>query len=354
MPDLSFVLPGDPETLTGGYLYDQTICQGLRERGWRVDIVRLADAFPFPDQAALDNANAALGAVPDGRLVVIDGLALGAMPTVAEQHETRLNLVGLVHHPLAEETGLSDSQAQSLLMSERRALAAVRRVIVTSPHTARGLADYDVAAEDISVVRPGTEPPSVSEASKVSSLSGPGLSLLCVATLTPRKGHAVLFEALSGLRDRDWHLTCIGDQALDPPTTERLGRQLGDLGLEGRVALIDALPPAALPAYYQAADLLVHASYHEGYGMALAEALAYGLPIVSTTAGAIPDTVPESAGLLVPPGDAAALRTALARYLDEPSLRNSLAEGARIAGAALPSWQDSIEAFESVLLQVSE
>jgi glycosyltransferase involved in cell wall biosynthesis len=100
---------------------------------------------------------------------------------------------------------------------------------------------------------------------------------------------------------------------------------------------------------YDLADAVVLPSFFEGYGMVLAEALARGLPVVSTTAGAIPDTVPRDAGVLVPPGDALALRAALASLLDEPVWRTRLAAGARVARVALPTWPQAVARFAAAL-----
>jgi len=339
-----FLIPGDPETRTGGYLYDRRIMTGLRELGWQVALRRLSAAFPLPDSADLQDADAVLAALPEQALVVIDGLALGAMPGVAAAHRERLRLVGLVHHPLALETGLDPSQQQQFYASEREALRQVRQIIVTSPSTGRALTDYAVTAERCAVVPPGTD------AAPLAIGSGGGeVALLCAASLTPRKGHAVLFRALAGLKQYGWRLQCAGSPTLDPATAAGLQALIHDLGLTGRVELLGELDTAALMAAYHQADVFVLPSFHEGYGMVLAEALARGLPIISTTAGAIPDTVPADAGLLVPPGDVAALTEALRRMLNEPELRQKLAAGARVARQTLPDWPQVCAQFAATL-----
>jgi glycosyltransferase involved in cell wall biosynthesis len=112
---------------------------------------------------------------------------------------------------------------------------------------------------------------------------------------------------------------------------------------------MDEIEPAALQSQYHAADVFVLPSYYEGYGMALAEALSHGLPVVSSNAGAIPTTVPADAGVLVPPGDAAALADALRRVLTDDALRSSLTAAARTAASALPTWDDAVDRFVAEL-----
>jgi glycosyltransferase involved in cell wall biosynthesis len=173
--------------------------------------------------------------------------------------------------------------------------------------------------------------------------------LLCVATITPRKGHAVLLEALAELRDRRWHLTCAGSVTRDAKCFAALEHLLERLALRARVSFLGDLDADALEREYERADLFVLASYLEGYGMALAEAVARGIPVVSTTAGAIPETVPAAAGVLVPPGDGRALAKALATLLDDDNARAGLAANARAAGAALPTWRTAAERFAAAL-----
>jgi glycosyltransferase involved in cell wall biosynthesis len=330
---LHLVLPGDPATLSGGYEYDRRIAAGLRALGWRVEVHALDASFPAPTAAALAHARAALARIPDGALVLLDGLALGAMPQIAAAGRDRLRLVALVHHPLAEETGLDAASAAALRESETRALAAVRGVIATSRATARALAAYRVDPARIRVVEPGTDPAPLARGS-----TGDTVELLCVAAVIPRKGHAVLVEALAALAHLPWRLACVGSLERDAATAASLRRQIDGCRLAGRVTLAGEHGRAGLHGFYAQADAFVLATFHEGYGMAFAEALARGLPVVGTRAGAVPDTVPPDAGLLVPPGDVAALREALARVVGDPATRARLAAGARRARADLPPW----------------
>ena len=347
VPELDFIIPGDPAAFTGGYEYARRVVEGLRALGWNVMVRGLDASFPTPTPSALAHARTTFARIPDGAIVLVDGLAFGAMPGIAAAEAHRLRLVALVHHPLALETGLENGHAEALRTSEASALAAARKVVTTSAATARALADYGVALERTTVVEPGTDPAPLARGSR-----GRVLELLCVSAVVPRKGHAVLLEALAPLVDRPWRLTCVGGLARAPKTVAALRQSIAKLRLAGRVRFAGEVDRAALERYYDHADAFVLATFHEGYGMALAEALARGLPVVSTRAGAVPDTVPPDAGLLVAPGDAVPLRAALARFLDEPDLRASLAAGARAARERLPSWAESCarlaHALESV------
>ena len=142
---VTFVVPGNLDTPTGGYIYDRRIIDGLRAHGAQVDVRQLSSLFPFPDAAALRHAAEELAAIPDNAVTIVDGLAGGALPEQIERESSRLRIVALVHHPLAKETGLSGSAAAELTATERRSLQSVRHVIVTSSATAAVLSrDYAV------------------------------------------------------------------------------------------------------------------------------------------------------------------------------------------------------------------
>jgi glycosyltransferase involved in cell wall biosynthesis len=252
-------------------------------------------------------------------------------------------LVALVHHPLALESGLSKDESASLQASERAVLDGARHVITTSAATVRVLAaDYGVAGNRLSVVEPGTDRAAVQPRRPNDTIT-----LLAVGAVVERKGYDVLIASLAKLAHLQWRLVIAGDCGRSPQAFARLAGDIARFGLADRVGLLGAVGADELATLYACADLFVLPSRFEGYGMAYAEAIAHGVPVIGTTAGAIPETVPASAGVLVPPDDVAALTTALQRLIENPSEREHLAAGAR--AVRFPSWSDQAARFAQVL-----
>ena len=345
MKRFAFAVPGDLATPTGGYAYDRRMMTELGNLGWQIDLLDLGEGFPWPDEATRATAQSRLLAMPADRSIVVDGLALGVLPETASRLAGRNPLLALVHHPLALEWGLSVKQADALRASERAALAAVQGVVVTSAATAKLVAsDYGVPAERIAVARPGSDPAPMSQASQDGVVR-----LLSVGAIVPRKGFDVLITALATLTDLSWRLTIAGDRTRDRNAAARLDADIARHALGDRIAAPGAVSPQRLAALYAEADVFVLASHFEGYGMAYAEAVAHGLPVIGTSAGAIPDTVPADAGLLVDPGDSFALARALRRVIGDADLRRRLASAARAAAPQLPTWRHSAEIFARAL-----
>jgi len=341
----AFAVPGDLATPTGGYAYDRRMIAELGHLGWQVDLLNLGEGFPCPTEATRTTARTRLLATPADRIIVVDGLALGVLPETASLLAGRNPLLALVHHPLALEQGLSVEQAGALHASERAALAAVQGIVVTSAATARLVAsDYGVPAERIMVARPGSDPAPLAQGSQDGVVR-----LLSVGAVVPRKGFDVLIAALTTLADLPWRLTIAGDRTRDRSAAARLDADIARHALGNRIAVLGAVSAQRLAELYAEADVFVLASYFEGYGMAYAEAVAHGLPVIGTSAGAIADTVPPEAGLLVAPGDIPALALALRRVIGDADLRRCLAGAARAAAPQFPTWRQSAEVFARAL-----
>jgi glycosyltransferase involved in cell wall biosynthesis len=343
VPTVALIVPGSLQTRTGGYGYDRRIVAGLRDLGWCVDVHELHASYPAPTPAARAHAARTLASLPDDALVLADGLAYGAMAEEAAAEAERLRIVALVHHPLAEETGLDAATAQTLASGERAALRSARHIVVTSRQTAALMPTYGVNSNRLSVVKPGTDPAPLARGSQSGTTH-----LLCVATLTPRKGHDVLLRALARVQHLPWHLTCVGG-AVHGPTAQHINEAIESLGLTDRVTLAGEGDDGALADAYDRADVFVLPTLYEGYGMVVAEALARGLPVISTPTGAIADLVGDDAGILVPAGNDRALASALELVLRDGPVRTRLVAGAQRMRQHLPTWADAAARMADIL-----
>jgi glycosyltransferase involved in cell wall biosynthesis len=339
-----FAIPGDITTLTGGYIYERRLLEGLQAMG-DVRHIRLGPSFPDPTPADMADALSQMQAVEPDRPLIVDGLVFGSVETRGLAR-VRAPIVAMIHHPLAHESGLTPERRAHLFATERDNLRLARHILVPSPHTAGILAaDYGAAAAEITIVRPGTDrprgPPRPAD---------PPL-ILSVGIQHPRKGHDILLAALAQVTDLPWQAVIVGS-AYDAPHAAELAALHRRLGLGERVTLAGLVTAGRLSDLYRAATLFALATRYEGYGIVFDEALAHGLPIVSCRTGAVPETVPPDAGLLVPPEDAPALAAALRRVLGEPDTRARLAAAARAAGADLPPWSRVAETAAGVLRQL--
>jgi glycosyltransferase involved in cell wall biosynthesis len=340
---LYFVVPGDINTRSGGYGYDREIIAGLRKRGRTVNLLQLPGIYPAPSRDDRVEAARLLATAPSGSLTVVDGLAASVLPEELRREQGRLRLIALVHHPVGLETGLTPAESSRLQSSEREALAAVRGVIVTSARTVEAVRQLGCRDDCIAVVEPGTE------ARPVATGSSGTTNLLCVASLTPRKGHDTLLDALERILQLDWHLTCVGGAQQGSDWAESLRRRAGAGALTGRVTFAGELSGRALDAAYDAADLFVLPTRYEGYGMAVAEALARGIPVVSTPTGAIAELVGDTAGFLVSPDDPAALAGVIRLFMTDRMVRTRMRQGALRARAALRGWDEACAQMEEAI-----
>ncbi|QDV09081.1 Mannosylfructose-phosphate synthase [Planctomycetes bacterium Poly30] len=354
----TLVLPGSLGARTGGTIYDRRMVEAARAHGARVDVIELpGGSYPRPDARAIREADAALARIPGGERVVVDGLALGALPGIARLHADRLKLTALVHHPLCDEEAES---SQELLASERRALACVRNIVVTSEFTARRLRELDMLVPGIPVhvVEPGVDEAPPGE----DWTPGTDLRLLSVGSLTPRKAH---LDGLAALAARElpgpWRWTIVGREDLDPQCATELREAIEVAGLSEQIELTGEVPEESLGGHFLRAHVLLHTARYEGFGMVVTEALARGLPVIASTGGALGETLRQHGGVGLgtaderlagagyPPGDAGALRRQLADLLLIPERWSEWRGTALEARRKLPTWNESARSFSAVL-----
>lgn len=338
----TFVLPGDVDDAavpSGGNAYDRRICRELTVAGHPVREALVPGAWPRPDAATRSRLARVLDALPDDAPVLMDGIVACGVPEVVVPYARRLRIAVLVHLPLADETGLAPADAADLNARERQTLRAAAAVVATSEWTGAGLtAHHGLAVDRVHVVTPGADPAPLATGTDGRS------RLLCVAAITPRKGHDLLVQALADLVGvSPWSCECVGPLRRDPGYAERLRELIGRRGLAGRIVLTGPRTEAELASRYAAADLVVLPSRAEPYGMVVTEALARGIPVLATAVDGLPDTLgraPDGTvpGMLVPPGDATALAGALGYWLGDPDLRSGLRASARLRRRALEGW----------------
>ena len=183
--------------------------------------------------------------------------------------------------------------------------------------------------------------------------------------MIPRKGQDILVRALTTLKDESWSCVCAGSLDRDPGFADEVRRLTEEAGLSERINFLGECNETRLEELYDGSSVFVLPSHFEGFGMALSEALGRGLPVISTTGGAIPHTVPPDAGILVPPADNESLADAIAQLLGAPrddhrddhspgnERRVELAAAARRHAATLPDWDHQARVFADAVLSLT-
>lgn len=331
----------DPLRPSGGNRYDRNICDHLAASGWCVQHHAIPDAWPQLGRHGVEALAREVSRIPDGSLVLVDGLIAGPGAAILVPAARRVSLVVLVHMP---------PDALGAVAGQADVLTAAHGVIATSGWLRDELLRaYPLEAHAVHVAEPGVDP------APPATGTPSGTELVCVAAVACHKGHDLLLAALSELARHPWHCRCVGPVESDPQFVSGVVRQAQQAGLHGRVEFMGPRTADELEAVFASADVLVHPARIEGYGMVVLEALAHALPVITTTAGGLPEalgTTPQGArpGLLVPPGDAHALADAISAWLGDQNLREQLRSAATLRRANLATWSTTTDRVQHVLL----
>ncbi len=298
MTDVHVIVPDgidDPARPSGGNTYDRRVCTGLAAAGWSVREHAVPGDWPRPGPVGHAALTRAVRGIPDGAVVLADGLIASAAPEALVGHARRLRQVVLVHMPLGHRP--PDGVAGVVRARERAVLGAAAAVVTTSAWTRRRLGElYSLPADRVHVAEPGVD------AAGLAPGTAAGDALLCVAAVTPDKGHDVLLDGLATATDMSWRCACVGSLDRDPAFADAAQRRVRDNGLHGRVRFTGPRTGAELDREYAAADLLVLASRAETYGMVVTEALARGVPVLAAEVGGVTEALGHGEDGTRPPG----------------------------------------------------
>jgi glycosyltransferase involved in cell wall biosynthesis len=330
----------DPARPSGGNVYDRRVCNGLVDLGWDLYEHHVDGSWPCVGPEAFAELTNTVSAVPDDAVLLVDGLIASVSAPVLVAAARRLRLVVLVHLPLA-------------VAGEDAVLAAARAVITTSAWgRVQLLGKYQLDATAVHVVEPGAD-----RADAVSGSPG-GENLLCVAPVSPHKGHDVLLSALAAVRDLAWCCRLVGSLEREPQFAKRVRQQAVHDGIADRVEFCGARTGRELARAYATSDLLVHASRGETYGMVVTEALAHGLPVVASDVGGVPEALGDTRagrpGLLVGVGEPRDLAVALRRWLTDDGTRRRLRRAAAQRRQSLASWATTASRMAQLLAAVAQ
>ena len=343
---------GDPNRLSGGYLYHRRLAEAAPRFGARIEFVSVPER-PFPlavrDGPAVLRQAERLGA----DLLVLDSIAAAPLgPWLALQPPSR-PLVGMLHQPPG---GIDHGPLRAALQAgfDRLAYRRVGRLLVASESLADELVATGLSRARLLVVPPGRDAAQTAQPPAQELRRGRGAAFLAVANWLPRKGLHDLLEAFAGLPPTAGTLHLVGDHQPGTRYAARLWARLARGDLASRVVVHGPLSREQVAGFYAAADVFVLPSRREPYGTVYGEAMAAGLPVVGWRAGNLPHLAEhEQEGLLAPPGDLAALRQALQRLADDESLRQRLGRAARQRALSRPTWEETAARFFGALREVA-
>jgi glycosyltransferase involved in cell wall biosynthesis len=347
-----FVVPDgidDPARPSGGNTYDRNLSRGLTSICWSVVEHPVPGFWSPPDAAAFAALGDAVRRIPDGALVLLDGLVASTAPDVLVSHAGRLRLVVLVHMPLGHRPPNDDVRAR-----ERAALSSAAAVVTTSAWSRRRVMElYALPPDRLHIAEPG-----VADA-ELAAGTATGRALLSVAAIVPDKGHDLLLAGLQNTTDLCWHCVCVGSLDRDPDFVDAMRRRALEHGLVDRVSFSGTTTGVDLDRAYDAADVIVLASRAETYGMVVTEALARGLPVIATDVGGVAEALGQGTGgvrpgVLIPPEDPRALGGAIRSWLQDAELRARWRRAARERRQSLPGWSTTTSTIVDVLTSVEQ
>lgn len=341
---LHFLIPGDINTLTGGYVYNKYIIEGLKTLGYVVNLHQLAGDFPFPSKQSMVECYSIFSDIPAREPIFIDSLAFGPMHKIIGKYFGKNPVIAIMHLPLPKNPNFSPAQKDKLYLQEKNSLGFATCIVAVSEFTKQLILDYGIDSNKIVVINPG-----VIDIPRKATYPNFPKNLLCVGSYLPGKGQLLLIQALSELIEMKWTLAMYGIQDFDANYVKQIQNSIEKTQLTERVFMNPPIAGKVLTNAYLHADLFVLPSLFENFSMALNDALYCGIPVVTTDGGGIPFSVPKDMGVFVPKGNAKELKYALANILTDSMLYKNLYVAASNYYKTANTWEKSIKLFHTLI-----
>jgi glycosyltransferase involved in cell wall biosynthesis len=343
---VALITLGDPETLTGGYLYHRRVAELAPRFDASVTFVSTA---PHVLGAAAAAQATLKRAASLGDAVICDSIVAAPLSIALTRHSGRV--VGMLHQGPG---GIDGSRVRRQLQRPFDLIAYRRMIhlIVASEQLRHSFTQFGFGDDGITVVAPGCDPPDTRSDEDGADLRGESrVAFLCVGNWVGRKGIVELLDAWASLPPGLGRLHLVGDDGVDPRYARLVRRRVASVA--DTVVVHGPVSRARVDTLYRAADIFVLPSFREPYGTVYGEAMAAGLPVVGWRAGNLPYLIEDGKeGLMSRPGDVDGLARSLERIASNDELRARMAAAARARGALLPTWEDTAARFFSVIRRV--
>jgi glycosyltransferase involved in cell wall biosynthesis len=357
---IGFVIYGSIDTLTGGYLYDKMVVEGLIELGHKVEIISLPSRSYF-------------GRIIHGMSPRLHDRLLTSRFDILIQDELchptlfwvnrRLGrqagpiILAVVHHTLSAEP--RNIWLNKILAAvERLYLSSVQGFIFNSKTTSKEVAALvnHHCPEVIAYPAGDRFGAPLSPKTITARAMQPGrLELIFLGNVIPRKGLLPLLRALAEVDTNFWRLSIVGGRDFDHTHTSTAQKLAEELGITDSVRFLGSQQNEKLIGILETSHLLCMPYAYEGFGIAILEAMAFGLPAFGSTEGAAGETIRHGEnGFLLAPGDLSGLSPILHELYHDRQKLTQLALAARETYLQAPGWQDAIATIESFLVKMKD
>ncbi len=358
---IGFIIHGCLDTLTGGYLYDRIVIQGLEERGHEVEVISLP-AGTYLRRLWLAFSQVLYRRLLAGKfdILIEDELCHPSLFLVnrrLRRHPDRPLLVALVHHLLCNEPR-PRWQNMFFTVVERTFLGSVDGFIHNSKTTQQTVVSLVGQRRPQVIAYPAGDrfgnPLSAEAIRKRTQRPGP-LELLYLGIVIPRKGLLPLLSALAGVDRELWRLSIVGGLDFDPAYTARVQKLTRQHRLSASVRFLGPLQADDLTEILSISHLFCMPYAYEGFGIAILEAMAFGLPAIGSRNGAACESISHGTnGFLLDPGDLAGLEPLILQLHRDRERLQQMALAACKTSVSGPSWQDCIAVIDTFIRQLKD